>query len=144
MQESILAWNKARYLTLTSCLFFTTTMYSYSCRLYFLAFISALTSLISANFWRHPVQGIRRDIDIVYSKISFSIFFCNGVYYVRSVPYMFIFYPVLGCMIVCFYLSNAVYYQKKDYWWKYHLIFHGTVLATQLVIIQSKAHILKN
>lgn len=142
MQEntSILPWSKSRYLTLTSCLFFTSAIYSYSCRLYFLALIAGLTSFISANFWRNPVPGIRRDIDLVYSKLSFMIFFCNGVYYVRSVPYMLIFYPTLGCMIWSFYTSNATYYQKKDFWWKYHLVFHVTVLATQLAIIQSKAH----
>jgi hypothetical protein len=141
MQENnpILPWNKCRYLTLTSCLFFTSAIYSYSCRLYFLAFVAGLTSIVSANFWRNPVPGIRRDIDLVYSKLSFLIFFCNGVTYVRSVPYMLIFYPGLGCMIWSFYTSNATYYMKKEDWWKYHLIFHGTVLATQFAIIQSKA-----
>jgi len=144
MQENtpILPWNKCRYLTHTSILFMFPAIYSYSCRLYFLAFVACLTSIISANFWRNPVPGIRRDMDLVYSKLSFMIFFCNGIYYVRSVPYILIFYPGLGCMIWMFYLSNATYYMKKEYWWKYHLIFHGTVLTTQLAIIQSKAHVL--
>ena len=142
MQESILTWDKCRYLTFTSCLFFISAIYSFYCNLPFLTLIAAGTSIISANFWRNPILGIRRDLDLVYSKISFCIFFCNGVYYVRSLPYILIFYPGLGCMIWSFYTSNATYYMKKEYWWKYHLIFHGTVLATQFAIIQSKTHFL--
>jgi len=146
MQENtpILPWSKSRYLTHTSILFMFPAIYSYSCKLPFLAFVACLTSIISTNFWRHPVPGIRRDMDLVYSKVSFCIFLVNGVYYVRSLPYLLLFYPGLGCMIWSFYTSNAFYYMKKKDWWKYHLIFHGTVFATQLAIIQSKANVLSN
>ena len=116
MQENnpILPWNKCRYLTLTSCLFFTSAIYSYSCRLYLLALIAALTSAISANFWRNPVPGIRRDIDLIYSKVAFCIFLSNGIYYIRGVPYIFLVCPTLGVYV--FYLSNMTYYLKKEDW----------------------------
>ena len=143
MQESILPWQTAKYLTMTSALFFTSAIYSYYCRLYFLAGISALTSFISVNFWRKPEPSLRREIDLIYSKLSFMIYFYNGVVYVRSLPYMLVFYPGLGVMLCCFYLSNQRYSQKKDDWWKYHFCFHLMVLVTQLAIIHNKWHFLQ-
>ena len=70
-KQSILPWSKSQYLTLTSILFFTSAIYSFYCRLYFLSILAAGTSIISANFWRNHVPGIRRDLDLVYSKVAF-------------------------------------------------------------------------
>ena len=131
-------------MTLTSTLFVIPAIYGYSCGLYFLALFIAGTSIISANYWRNPVPGIRRDLDLVYSKVSFCIFLLNGIYYVRSFPAILVFYPGLGCMIWSFYTSNAFYYQKKEFWWKYHMIFHGTVIITQFTILSSKSYVLQN
>jgi len=144
LQENhcILPWNQSRYLTFTSALFFTSAIYSYSCRFYFLSGVAALTSIISANFWRKPEPSLRRAIDLIYSKISCSIFVCNGVFYVRRLPDILTFYPILGGMIYFFYLSNLRYSQKKEDWWKYHVLFHIMVLSGQLGIINSKWHVL--
>jgi hypothetical protein len=56
----------------------------------FLSGVLIITSAVSASFWINAIYSWRRTLDLIVSKISFTIFVYNGVIYIRWIPYMII------------------------------------------------------
>jgi hypothetical protein len=125
-----------KYLVWSSFSFMIPSLYAYMHELYFFCGLCFFTSLISANYWRKPTYSLRRDLDLVFSKASFVIFAYNGSTHVVYVPYLFSSYSLLFVSLCCFYLSNKYAKENKN-WVFYHMIFHYTIMAKQMIILDS-------
>ena len=112
-------------------------IYSYYYELYSYAVLLTLTSLISANYWRDATHGWRRDADLLFAKISFTVFVANGLYYVRITPYVIVGYPGLFLLSYCYYLSGKYLTEKNGLWWRFHMLFHLIMMCEQMMIIDS-------
>jgi len=139
MQENeivLVDWCDSRWLVLTSSTFFIPTIYSFYYQLYGFSGISLFTAIISMNYWRKATISFRRDLDLVFAKISFVIYLVHGVYYIRG-NRLFLFLTALIYLLYNYYNSNRLYTEKKKEWIQYHIWFHVMVLFEQMIIIES-------
>lgn len=128
--------DSTNYLVLSSFSFLIPGLYAYIYRLYFYCLVCFFTSMISANYWRKPTYSWRRDLDLVFSKVSFIVFAYNGITRVVYIPYLFSGYSLLVLSLYCFYLSNKNTNENKN-WVFYHSMFHYTIMVKQLIILDS-------
>jgi hypothetical protein len=127
-------YNETRWIVLSSLFFIIPSIYAFYNKIYFLSLISLLTTIISANYWREATYSWRRDIDIIFAKISFVIYFINGIYYVK----LYIrYYPGIILLLYFYYLSNKLFLEKNNNWWKYHMVFHMIVIYQKVLILKS-------
>ena len=115
MQENeivLVDWCDSRWLVLTSSTFFIPTIYSFYYQLYGFSGISLFTAIISMNYWRKATISFRRDLDLVFAKISFVIYLVHGVYYIRG-NRLFLFLTALIYLLYNYYNSNRLYTEKK-------------------------------
>ena len=129
-------WNESRWIVLSSFFFTIPAIYGFYKELYNFSAVLLLTSLISANYWRDASYSYRRIIDKIFAKISFSIFFYNGICYIRIFPYVITAYSGLVVLLYCYYASNK-YCNNNKIWVKYHMIFHLIMALNQLIILDS-------
>jgi hypothetical protein len=133
--EHVTTYDDAKYLCVSSLLFLIPSIYALINHLYIISIILFFTSIISFNYWKKPTISWRRDLDLIFSKISFVIFFVLGIIYVKfnysNLPYYF------GIIIIklCYYISNHV--RNVNYWYIYHMIFHITMFIELMKIINS-------
>jgi hypothetical protein len=76
-------------------------------------------------------------MDLIFAKISFVVFFSNGVYYVKSVGYVITGYSGIIVLLYCYYLSGKLFELKNNNWYKYHIMFHLIMAYEQTIIIDS-------
>lgn len=76
-------------------------------------------------------------MDLVFSKLSFVIFFSDGVVYVNSVNYVITGYIGIILLLYCYYLSGKLFQLKNNNWYKYHMIFHLIIAYEQIIILDS-------
>lgn len=81
--------------------------------------LSIMIQITSINYWRRPVKGIRRNIDII--TVNLSTFYNLWTAYSYSY-YNFIYTVMIGT--TCYFLSNS--YKKKSELVK-SLFFHFLV-----------------
>ena len=124
-------WKETKYIVLSSSFFMVPAIYGFYNNLYLLPCVLVLTSLFSMNFWRHATYSWRRIADRIFAKISFTIFFINGV---RHVSHLISVYTGLCGILYCYYMSQKC---NNVIWWKYHMMFHIFVAYNQLIIINS-------
>jgi hypothetical protein len=137
-EEPLIAvWDDTRWLVMSSCFFIFPSIYSYYKQLYLYSILLYLTSFISANYWRKATYSWRRNIDLIFAKISFTIFVINGIMYVRYIPYIITGYSGLIVLVYCYYCSGTLFKMNNENWWKYHVLFHLIMTFEQMIIIDS-------
>jgi len=124
-------WEQTKWLVISSFFFTIPSVYAYVYALYSYAALLFLTSVISANYWRKATYSWRRNMDLVFAKISFVVFASNGIIYVRTLPCMVTGYLVLGGIIYCYYMSN----KTTSNWYKYHFMFHVMLACEQIIVL---------
>jgi hypothetical protein len=132
----LVEWRESRWLVFTSLCSLLPTIYSFYHSFFFLSSVSLSTSIISANYWRKATLSSRRDLDLVYAKLSFIIYSYHGLYYVRGYR-IIVFTQGVIYLIYNYYYSNQLYYEKKSEWLSHHIWFHMMVLMSQMVVIES-------
>ena len=133
----IAPWQDTKWLVLSSLLFLFPSIYAYLNNLYFLGNLLCITSLISANYWRKATYSWRRDMDLLFAKISFVVFVINAILYVSNFYYLFSGYIGLIILLYCYYLSATQLELKKPNWYQYHAVFHFIMMYEQFLIINS-------
>ena len=134
-------WEHTKWLVLSSFFFMVPAIYAFINNLYSYFIILFLTSLISANYWRKATYSWRRDLDLIFAKVSFIIFFANGIFYVRTMHHVIPGYTGVIVLIYFYYLSSRLHKLKINNWYKCHFVFHFIMTCEQIIIIDS---ILKN
>lgn len=137
MSKYIAGWEETKWLVLSSFLFFLPAINSWYRNQYMNTYVLISTSLVSANFWRKATYSWRRTLDLYLSKIAFIIFHIQGIKYVKYKPLIISGYTSLFISIYCFYLSHKYYTKKNPIWYRYHFIFHMTLIYKTLLIINS-------
>ena len=130
------SYNHTKYLVLSSFLFLIPGIYALLLKFYFFFILLFLTSLISAIYWIKPIYSWRRSLDLTFSKISFIIFFYNGILNVHNFYYILIGYSGIILILYFYYLSNTLF-NKNNNWYIYHMLFHFIIMIEQLIIIKS-------
>ena len=133
----IVVWKESRWIVLSSIMMTIPAIYGFYNKLYTLSLIICMTSFISANYWRNAKIGIRRDVDLIFSKISFSIFLYNGFIHVYYLPSILLGHIGLISIIYLYYLSNKYFELKNPNWLNYHFLFHMTIIIEQIMILSS-------
>jgi hypothetical protein len=133
----IAQWEDTRWLVLSSFFFTVPSIYAFIINMYSYSVLLLCTSLISANYWRKATYSWRRNMDLIFAKISFVVFFSNGVYHVKSIGYVITGYTGIIILLYCYYLSAKLLQLKNNNWYKYHLMFHLILAYEQTIIIDS-------
>ena len=128
-------WHKSRWLVVSSAMMIA-PLYIHQYVNYNTLFIF-ITSAISINYWRRPVYGWRRTMDIITANIAGIIMFINGIIYIRYTPYVMISACGLLILMYSFYLSCVYYAVKRQSWWKYHLLFHTIAICELYILLDS-------
>jgi len=157
MQPEIYIEHNTEPIVISSCFFLIPTIYSFYTKQYFYTTILLLTFGISVNYWRKATYGFRRNLDLIFSKISFIIFLSSQVIYIHYSSPLLLGYPIfqitdiskrrfvasyIGLILIgCFYdLSNYNYYyyhrnNNEKNWIKYHMLFHLFCSINQIFIL---------
>jgi transposase-like protein len=133
----IAPWKETKWLVGSSFLFLLPSFYAYNQEKYEFAVLLVFTSIISANYWRKANHSWRRNLDLIFAKVSFICFLVNGIIYVRYVPYMISGYSLLVSVGFCYYFSGKLLTEKNPDWYKYHLFFHIIMIYEQFIILDS-------
>lgn len=137
IEKEIAKWEDTRWIVGSSYFFMIPAFFYFFRNLYFYSILLGLTSIISANYWRKATYSWRRNMDLVFAKITFSVFFYNGVFYVTTRFYRIIGYSGLLFIIYFYYLSNKLFKMGNPNWWKFHCFFHFLMTIEQLIILDS-------
>lgn len=146
MQPEIYIERNTEPIVVSSCLFLIPTIYSFYTKQYFYTTILLLTFGISANYWRKATIGFRRNLDLIFSKISFVIFIKNHIFYLYfdpslyknknlSIIYYIVSYSNLFFIVYFFRLSNYYYKINDRKWMRNHMLFHLFCNLNILLII---------
>jgi hypothetical protein len=126
-------------LVYSSCMFLIPAVYSYCLKYYFYAIFLLITFGISANYWRKATYGFRRNLDLVFSKISFSVFVTTHIYYLylysslynksasnTKLPIIYYIISYSNLFFITYFYSLSTYFYKKNNigWMRYHMLFH--------------------
>ena len=130
-------WQHTKWLVLSSFFFIIPATYSFVNKLYSYFILLFCTSLISANYWRKATYSWRRNLDLVFAKISFFIFVSNGIIHVRTLHYVISGYSSLVALLYCYYLSGKLLQLKNNNWYKYHFIFQFIITCEQMIVLDS-------
>ncbi len=135
----VIEWEQSKWLVVSSFFFLLPSLYAFYNNLYFHSLLLVTTSLVSANYWRKACISWRRDLDLIFSKISFVVFFHNGVMYIEYKH----FWVSVSCfsglflLVYFYYLSGKLFEEKNRHWCKYHFLFHLMVMYEQGLVIHS-------
>lgn len=127
----------ANPLLLFSSLFFLVpSFYAFYNELYFLATVSAMTSIISVNYWIHPVPGFRRKLDMFFANLSFCIYYMIGVFYIHNCILLHMLYPGIVVMVLLYIWSVYLHASRIcNTWINFHFFFHVMVTFCKLLVI---------
>jgi hypothetical protein len=128
---------ETQYLVLSSLLFIIPSIYAlYNC-IYSISIILLLTCIVSCNYWYKATYSWRRDLDIIFAKISFIIFFLLGIINVKCDMNNLIPYCGIILLFICYNLSNKLHIKKYKYWFIFHVLFH-LIMVLELMLIINK------
>jgi len=104
---------------------------------YLLSSISLISMMASLNYWRDPVPGTRKNIDLVVSKITGFVYFIHG-YNRLSGMMRFIGYTNGFIITSCYYTSCLLYKLKSNGWITYHMGFHIFIVLGKIIVLIKK------
>ena len=122
-------------LIVSSCFFLIPGGYAFSVDLPFYGIVSAVTTLVSANYWCDAVEGMRRNADLITAKVSFGIYCVSGFYYMRDWRLFAVGIPGVCGIGFFYYMANKYWDLDSQYWVYFHMLFHLFVALEQALVI---------
>ena len=117
MQSCILEPEYASCIYRISFISFLSSIYAIQCECYDLAAVPGGVFLTSINYWREPVYGWRRNLDMSYVACAL-IYQTYRAYHLLSSSQsqaLLAYYTLTGVGMMCYCLSLHLY-KKKDIW----------------------------
>jgi len=111
-------------------------IYALSNNLIFQGVTTIGTYIFSITYWIHPIHGWRRNMDLLYAKYSFVVYFGSGIYYIPKGSPTMIFYVGSFAMVLSYYMT----YIYPKIWIRYHILFHLLGVTMKIYIL---SHILQ-
>lgn len=131
-------------LAITSLLFLSSGIYAFIHGVYAFTALSVITASVSANYWRNPVFGYARVLDLVFSKVSFAIYFVTGCTYLHDTTVLPVAIVVCGGIVHCYFMSNHLHSFREPRWLYYHAVFHCLVAIEQYIVVGAYIYFLKS
>lgn len=100
-----------------------------------LGVLSILTSCISVNYWRDPKDGWRRQMDLIFAKCSFVVYFTTGILTIHNSFIRTAGLSTSALIVYCYHQSNTCWTARKEEWVFYHMAFHFFVACGQFIVI---------
>jgi len=125
------------YIKKTSLLFLVPGLYGIYNKEYFCSSLMVAGSLISLNYWRDPVPGFRRNLDLYFVR---SCIFTFGYKILTSINNWYniaLITSLYGLGNLCFLKASYEYYKKNRFWYIYHMSFHGLCFLGHSAVIYS-------
>ena len=133
--------NPRKNLILSSSLFIIPGIYGLYQKQYILSLTSFASAIASINYWKHPITGSIKNIDLFVSKASALIYFIYGYNYVNTTYLRLLGYTNGICMISMYNTSCILSELHSETWELYHILFHiSTVIGKMLVISVSSLY----
>jgi len=131
---------ESRCLIISSTFFLIPGMYALTMSFYFYAVVSILTALVSANYWRHAIEGPRKTADLITAKCSFAVYFVS----ISLTQDYIISVCLVGCfgILLFYWLSNRAWNADSSDWIYFHMIFHLLAASEQFIILFFKKDII--
>jgi hypothetical protein len=132
-EQFVVPHEESRIFVWTSLGFALPAYYAYRHKQYFYSALSIATSAISLLYWHRPTYGWRRNLDLIFAKLSFTMYFLTAYMYLETSrpSYSVAFYGGTPVMLLFYGLSSYCIQP----WWLYHSLFHLMVIAKKLMII---------
>jgi hypothetical protein len=94
-----------------------------------------ISSIISINYWLDPRYGWIRNLDLVISKITFTIACICALFFVDFSPLNSIaLYSLFPMYVFCYIYSSILFEQANPQWVIFHFMFH-VYLATGAIYV---------
>jgi hypothetical protein len=132
----IVPWEQSKWLVCSSLFFAVPSVQAFVNKQYYCSGLLIATSLASVNYWMIASYSWRRDLDLIISKVSFGVFFVNGLIY-SKLPFRIVVYPSTGLILGSYYISQKLFELNSSYWYKYHMMFHFFSCTNIMFILQS-------
>ena len=125
-----------------SCIFrvsflsFLSSIYALYCGVYDLAIVPGGVFLTSVNYWRYPIHGWRRNLDMSY--VASALVYQNyRAYYMATEghDYILLYYALMFFSMICYPVSLHLH-KKKDLWGStyVHCLLHVVANIANLVL----------
>ena len=128
-------WYESMCLVVSSCFFLFPGWYAFTENLSLYGVVSVITTIVSANYWRHAVEGLRRNVDLIVAKMSFLIYCLSGFWYARDWRLYAVGVPGIVGIGGCYYLSNYYWEHDSPFWVHFQMLFHTFVALEQALVI---------
>jgi len=122
-------------LIFSSSLFAIPGIYGLYQKQYVLSFTSFVSMAASINYWRNPVEGSRKNIDLFVSKACGLIYFIHGYNYVNTTWLRLFGYTNGICMLSVYNSSCILHALKSDTWEFYHMLFHISGIICKMLVL---------
>ena len=106
---------------------------------YFLAIVSALTAILSAqHWWRAREHSLQRALDLFWCKVSALFYASIGCFYAGTNATIWLL-GVVGCVLMAtgYSFSGSQFDAGNKYWFVFHMLFHCAVVCTQMLVLHT-------
>jgi hypothetical protein len=118
----------------TSTLFIIPVLYANYKKKYLLSTVTLMNMICSINYWINPIEGFRRNTDLIIAKITGLIYFINGFNNIKNSRRL-IGYINLFLLLSCYNCSCYYYNKNSKYWIYYHMAFHTFTIIGKMFVI---------
>lgn len=122
----------SRCIMASSCLFLVPAIMAFLHHRYILGALSISTTVISVNYWRDAVPGMRQCVDKVLAKFVFIVYFLK---WTESGSRGFAVPLCVGLVLFLYGLSEFYFSKGNKRWVIYHVLFHTAAVAGKFFIL---------
>jgi hypothetical protein len=124
------------YLMGTSTFFLLPALYGYYKNIPILPEVSVITSIVSINYWINPIEGTRKNMDLIFSKISATTYVLYGNLYMTRTN---IIYGYINLFFMIYFYNQSCRFHRKSNpcWLPCHILFHYLVINGTFMIIDA-------
>jgi hypothetical protein len=110
----------SRWLTLSSLFILLPSALAFDKRRFYLSGAYFVTALVSANYWRRPEYGLRRNLDVVVSRTCLILILKTG----WRTQHQGLGWILLVATGVCYRASFYLHDKKSAWWLLAHFLMH--------------------
>mmetsp|Transcript_44778 Transcript_44778/g.140408 ORF Transcript_44778/g.140408 Transcript_44778/m.140408 type:complete len:151 (-) Transcript_44778:531-983(-) len=107
----------------------------YSWPAIFLSLVSITTFLLSVNYWRNGVKGMRRDVDVIFAKVSFLTHCVTAALYQEDTAAAVIAWALGAASYGLFMLASKLWKVRTRTWVLGHAAFHCCVGLNMMMCV---------
>ena len=107
---------------------------AYTYKAYAYMMLSIVTSGVSVLYWYKPTYGWRRNLDLVFAKMSFSVYFLTAYLNLHRGDHIHSMAVYGGTPIMLALYGMSV--MNVQPWWLYHFAFHMSVIGQKWLTLE--------